>query len=146
MYTIWKRTVPHPTLATFDAPTRDICTTRRQETNTPLQALVLLNDPTFVEAARVLGKKMTTYPNIESAIKETFRKLTGRKIRPRELNVLQQLKEQELRNFRTNPKKAEGWLSVGAHKINPADDKLHVAANAVVASTIMNSDAFITKR
>jgi len=146
MYTIWKRTVPHPTLATFDAPTRDICTTRRQETNTPLQALVLLNDPTFVEAARVLGKKMTTYPNVEAAIKETFRKLTGRKIRPRELNVLQQLKEQELRNFRTNPKKAAGWLSVGAHKINPADDKLHVAANAVVASTIMNSDAFITKR
>lgn len=146
MYTIWKRTVPHPTLATFDAPTRDICTTRRQETNTPLQALVLLNDPTFIEAARVLGKKMTTYPNLETAIKETFRKLTGRKISLKELMLLQNLKQVELRNFKANPQKTEGWLSVGAHKINPTDDKLHVAANAVVASTIMNSDAFITKR
>ena len=146
MYTIWKRTVPHPTLATFDAPTRDICTTRRQETNTPLQALVLLNDPTFVEAARVLGKKMTAYANIEVAIKETFRKLTGRKIRPNELALLQQLRQEELRNFITHPQKTEGWLSIGAYKISPTDNKLQVAANAVVASTIMNSDAFITKR
>jgi len=146
MYTIWKRTVPHPTLATFDAPTRDICTTRRQETNTPLQALVLLNDPTFVEAARVLGKKMTTYANLETAIKETFRKLTGRKIRPNELALLQQLRQEELRNFKTHPQKTEGWLSIGAYKISPTDNKPQVAANAVVASTIMNSDAFITKR
>src|SRR5690606_27879411 len=76
MYTIWKRSVPHPTLATFDAPARDFCTTQRQETNTPLQALVLLNDPTYVEAARVLGKQMSEESDIESAIAQVFRQLT----------------------------------------------------------------------
>ena len=61
MYTIWKRSVPHPTIATFDAPERSFCAVRRQETNTPLQALVLMNDPTYVEASRVLGYNMLQY-------------------------------------------------------------------------------------
>ncbi len=146
MYTIWKRTVPHPTIATFDAPTRDLCTTRRQETNTPLQALVLLNDPTFVEAARILGKKMISHKNIEEGISVTFKKLTGRTIKPLELNILVSLQKSELEKFEKNKKKAEGWISLGQHKITPDDNKALVAANAVVASTIINSDAFITKR
>ncbi|WP_298536820.1 DUF1553 domain-containing protein [uncultured Algibacter sp.] len=146
MYTIWKRTVPHPTLATFDAPTRDLCTTRRQETNTPLQALVLLNDPTFIEAARVLGKKMASYKDIDQAISLAFRKLTGRKIHPNELEVLRALQISELEKFRKNEAKAEGWISLGAYTLAANDDKALVAANAVIASTIINSDAFITKR
>lgn len=146
MYTIWKRTVPHPTIATFDAPTRDLCTTRRQETNTPLQALVLLNDPTFVEAARVLGKKMINYKDIDEGISVTFKKLTGRTIKPLELNILAELQKTELEKFNNNKGKAEGWISLGEHKIAPEDDKALIAANAVVASTIINSDAFITKR
>lgn len=146
LYTIWKRTVPHPTLATFDAPTRDLCTTRRQETNTPLQALVLLNDPTFIEASRVLGKKMTDYDTVQKGISTTFRKLTGRSIKPKELEVLLALQKDELEKFRTNNAKAKGWISLGEHKITSEDDVAVVAANAVVASTIMNSDASITKR
>ncbi|MEW4922897.1 DUF1553 domain-containing protein [Algibacter sp. 2305UL17-15] len=146
MYTIWKRTVPHPTLATFDAPTRDLCTTRRQETNTPLQALVLLNDPTFIEAARVLGKKMTTYNDLDESISKAFRKLTGRAIHPNELEILKNLQKSELEKFRKNGAKAEGWITLGEHRLAANDDKALVAANAVVASTILNSDAFITKR
>ncbi|GAB1857548.1 DUF1553 domain-containing protein [Flavobacteriaceae bacterium MHTCC 0001] len=146
MYTIWKRTVPHPTIATFDAPTRDLCTTRRQETNTPLQALVLLNDPTFVEAARVLGKKMMAYNSVDEGISKTYKKLTGRSIKPKELEVLADLQKSEFKKFKNNKAKAEGWISIGEHKIDPEDDMALVAANAVVASTIINSDAFITKR
>ncbi|NMH86020.1 DUF1553 domain-containing protein [Flavivirga algicola] len=146
MYTVWKRTVPHPTIATFDAPTRDLCTTRRQETNTPLQALVLLNDPTFIEAARVLGKKMTTYKDLDEGISKAFRKLTGRTINANELEILKSLQKSELEKFRKNGAKAEGWISLGEHKLAQNDDKALVAANAVIASTIINSDAFITKR
>ncbi|WP_246146964.1 PSD1 and planctomycete cytochrome C domain-containing protein [Seonamhaeicola marinus] len=146
MYTIWRRTVPHPTIATFDAPTRDLCTTRRQETNTPLQALVLLNDPTFVEAARVLGKKMIAYDSLDEGISKTYKKLTGRSIKPEELKVLAELQKSEFEKFQTNNAKAKGWISIGEHKIDPEDDVALVAANAVVASTIINSDAFITKR
>ena len=146
MYTIWKRTVPHPTLATFDAPTRDLCTTRRQETNTPLQALVLLNDPTFVEASRVLGVKMTTYDTISEGISKTFRKLTGRTIKNEELDILLKVQKMELEKFKKYPNKAEGWITLGEKIMDPINDKSLVAANAVVASTIINSDAFITKR
>ncbi len=146
MYTVWKRTVPHPTIATFDAPTRDLCTTRRQETNTPLQALVLLNDPTFVEAARVLGKKMIAYDSIDEGISKTYMKLTGRAIKPKELEVLTKLQKTEFEKFKNNKAKAQGWISIGEHKVDPKDDIALVAANAVVASTIINSDAFITKR
>jgi len=146
MYTIWKRSVPHPTLATFDAPARDVCTIRRQETNTPLQALVLLNDPTYIESARVLGKKMTNWVNNEKGIHYVFRSLTGRKPTKQELQLLLTLKRTEYKKFTSNTLKMEGWLNTGAFKIAENDDKALIAANAVVASTIMNSDATITKR
>jgi len=146
MYTIWKRSVPHPTLATFDAPARDVCTIRRQKTNTPLQALVLLNDPTYIEAARVFGKSMLSYKNNKEAIGTVFKKLTGRTIKPNELELLTQLQEEEYENFNKNPEKAKGWLNSGEFRISKNDNAALVAANAVVASTIMNSDATITKR
>ncbi|WP_246109141.1 DUF1553 domain-containing protein [Seonamhaeicola algicola] len=146
MYTIWKRAVPHPTISTFDVPSRDLCTTRRQETNTPLQALVLLNDPTFVEAARVLGKKMVEYDSVTEGISKTYKKLTGRSIKKEELAILTDLQKSEFEKFKNNNAKAKGWISIGEHKLDPKDDIALVAANAVVASTIINSDAFITKR
>lgn len=146
IYTIWKRAVPHPTISTFDVPSRDLCTTRRQETNTPLQALVLLNDPTFVEAARVLGKKMMEYDSISQGIAKTYKKLTGRTIKKEELTILTELQHTEFEKFKNNKAKAQGWISIGEYAIAPTDDIALVAANAVVASTIINSDAFITKR
>ncbi len=146
MYTIWKRSVPHPTIATFDAPERSFCAVRRQETNTPLQALVLMNDPTYVEASRVLGYNMLQYSDPKSGIADTFKKLTGRRIQDEELKLLVDLRLEEYEKFKTNGQKTEGWLNTGEFRITNVDDEALVAANAVVASTILNSDAAITKR
>ena len=146
MYTIWKRSIPNPSIATFDAPSRDICTIRRQETNTPLQALVLLNDPTYIEAARVLGYKMIDEKNLNEAINKVFRELTGRKIKSQELELLMSLQKEEYKKFQDNKSKVKGWIQTGAFKIKKGEDEALIAANAVVASTIMNSDAVITKR
>jgi len=146
MYTIWKRSVPHPTIATFDAPERSFCAVRRQETNTPLQALVLMNDPTYVEASRVLGYNMLQYSDPNAGIADTFRKLTGRTVQDKELKLLADLRLEEYEKFKTNKQKIEGWLNTGEFRISDVNDKALVAANAVIASTIINSDAAITKR
>lgn len=146
MYTIWKRSIPHPTLATFDAPERSECTVRRQKTNTPLQALVLLNDPTYVEASKVIGENMTKSESIEKGISEAFIKLTGRKPKKPELDILLELQQKELEKFEKNDKKEEGWLNSGDYITDKSIDANLLAANAVVASAIMNSDASITKR
>ncbi len=146
MYTIWKRSVPHPTIATFDAPERSFCAVRRQETNTPLQALVLMNDPTYVEASRVLGYAMLQYSDPKTGIADTFKKLTGRSIQDKELNLLAELQLEEYEKFKSKKSKTEGWLNSGEFRISNDNDEALVAANAVVASTIINSDAAITKR
>ncbi|MBN7811806.1 DUF1553 domain-containing protein [Algoriphagus sp. H41] len=146
MYTVWKRSVHHPTLAIFDAPDHSVSVSRRQETNTPLQALALLNDPTFVEVSRVLGEQMLSYPEISVAIAATFRKLTGRKPNPKELEILLGLRESEFRKFSSDDEKLKGWLETGEYRVDPKLDLVQVAANAVTASAIINSDAAITKR
>ncbi|GAL80678.1 hypothetical protein-transmembrane prediction [Algibacter lectus] len=146
MYTIWKRTVPNPTISIFDAPTRDLCTTRRQKTNTPLQALVILNDPTYIEASRVLGKQITEADDLKTGITSAFKRLTGRQISNEELDLLTALQKEEFKKFDANLEKAKGWLQTGAFEIAETDNKALIAANAVVASTIMNADASITKR
>lgn len=146
MYTFWKRSVPHPTTHIFDAPDRSESMTIRQETNTPLQALVLLNDPTFVEASKVIGKQIATYPESKAGITVAFRKLTGRYPSDRELAILENLQAQEFKKFTDHPEKAKGWIEAGAYALtNPADFP-RIASHAVVASAIINSDAAITKR
>ena len=146
LYVFWKRTVPHPTLGTFDLPDRNECTVRRQETNTPLQALVLMNDPAFVEAARILGTKITKASDREQAIADVFTHLSGRPPGEEEINLLRQVRKNELEVFTEQPGKAEGWLSAGFTRADPQLDPLEVAADAVLASVIINSDAAITKR
>jgi len=146
LYVFWKRTVPHPTLGTFDVPDRNECTVRRQETNTPLQALVLMNDPAFVEAARILGSRITKASNREEAVREVFTYLSGRPPVEEELSILRRLHEEELKVFIQQPGKAEGWLSAGYTRADPSLNPVEVAADAVLASVIINSDAVITKR
>jgi hypothetical protein len=146
LYVVIKRSVPNPTLSTFDAPSRSYCLMRRQKTNTPLQALVTLNDPAFVEAAKVMGEQMTRNNDTRSAITNTYRKLTGRRPMPAEVSLLLDLQQQELKKFRENPEKEKGWLNAGQYKIDKKLDTALVAANTVVASTILNSDASLTKR
>ena len=146
LYTIWKRTVPYPTQATFDAPTRDRCTVRRQKTSTPLQALVLMNDPVYVEAAKVLGGTISRAETVESGIQTAFRKLAGRQPAPEEMQVLNELQKTEYQKFSAHPEKAQGWLGSGESGIDPAIDPALLAANTVVASTILNADAVMVKR
>lgn len=146
LYIIVKRSVPNPTLSTFDASSRSYCIMRRQKTNTPLQALVTLNDPTFIEVARVLGEQMTDIKDEKKAIVDTYRKLTGRKPTPKEVNLLQTFQQFELRKFIQHPQKEKGWLNTGQYKIHNQSNIALLVANTVIASTILNSDASITKR
>ena len=146
MYTIWKRSVPHPTIATFDTPDRSFCSVRRQETNTPLQALVMMNDPTYVEASRVMGYNMLSYSDSKAGISDVFKSLTGRTIKGEELKLLVELQLHEYEKFKSREYKTDGWLNTGEFRISDGDSKAMVVANAIVASTIINSDAAITKR
>lgn len=146
LYVITKRSVPNPSLATFDATSRSFCVVRRQKTNTPLQALVTLNDPTFNEAMKVMGQQMAANRNVNDAIVTTYRKLTGRKPGPKEILLLAELQKRQLEKFKKDPKKAAGWLAEGQYVIDKQMDVAQIAANTVVASTILNSDASLTKR
>ena len=146
LYTFWKRTVPNPTQATFDAPSRSACTVKRQKTSTPLQALIMLNDPTFTEAAKVLGEQISTIENPSVGIGRAFQKLTGRQPTDGELQVLLELQQNEYQKFKTQPEKAKGWLSAGAYKLVKNIEPARIAANTIVASTIINADATIVKR
>lgn len=146
LYVLIKRSVPNPTLSTFDASSRSYCVIRRQQTNTPLQALVTLNDPTYVEAAKVLGIQITKEENPRFGITQAYRKLTGRAPTEKEIELLLQIRDKELTSFNREPKKIKGWISAGQYTVNNGLNKKVVAANAVVASIIMNSDATIMKR
>jgi hypothetical protein len=146
LYVLIKRSVPNPTLATFDATARSYCVMRRQETNTPLQALVTLNDPTFVEAAKVIGEQISSSSNSRKAITEFYRKLTGQMPSDKELNLLEGLQQKQLKNFRADLKKTKGWLAAGQYSVNKNIEPALIAANAVVASVIINSDATLMKR
>lgn len=147
LYTFWKRTVPPPSMNTFDAPDRSYCVVNREETSTPLQALILLNDPQFVEASRHIAHQIISQEEKqEDRINMAFRLLTGRSTKAIEMKVLAELLENEQAKFEENPEKAAGWLSSGERKLENATEAQLLASYTVVASAIMNSDAFITKR
>jgi hypothetical protein len=138
MYTFWKRTAPNPALAAFDAPDREKCVSRRPLTNTPLQALVLLNDPTYIEAARVLAERVILEsPRPAARIEHAFALVLARKPSPAERRVIEDL-------ARTTTVKP-GILSVGARKPNPSINAQELAAWTVAMSAILNLDEAITK-
>jgi hypothetical protein len=147
MYSFWKRTSPPPGLITFDAPDREKCTARRTLTNTPLQALALMNDPTYIEAARTLAQRMLTEagPSMAKRIDFAFRLATDRKPASKELRVLTDLAKQELADYRRNQDAALKLLSVGESKPDPKLKPVELAAWTTVASTILNLDETITK-
>jgi hypothetical protein len=147
MYTIWKRSSPPPMMLNFDAAERHTCIVKRQKTSTPLQALVTLNDPQFVEAARVLAQRSLANGDRDTQlINKAFKSVISRLARPEELKLIQQLYSEELADFKKNPKRAQELLSVGEYpvdkKLNPAE----LAAWTVVMSTIMNFDEAVVKR
>lgn len=141
LYTYWKRSVPNPTLATFDVPNRSECTVRRQATSTPLQALVLMNDPSFLEAARVIGEQMTRSDDLRQGVKRAFQQLTGRAPAAEELQSLLEIRDYEYQKFKGRKKKPVGLLTSGASGIAADLQGDELYANAVLASVIMCSDA-----
>ncbi len=147
MYTLWKRTVPPPALTTFDAPDREKCTARRSRTNTPLQALVLLNDPTYVEAARALAERAMTEGGKDPVrrVDFAFRLATARAPRLNEREVLVQLARQELEQYRQDKAAAQKLLGVGDSKYNSKLNPSELAAWTTVASAILNLDETISK-
>ena len=147
MYTFWKRSVPSPSLNAFDAPSRETCIVRRERTNTPLQSLVLLNDPTFVEAGRTLAQRMLhEHPHDPTAaIKYGFELVTARDPNAEEMGVLTLEYEKQLASFANDPAAAEALLAVGE---SPRDKSLDPPAHAActnVAIVMLNLDEAITK-
>jgi len=146
MYTFWKRTCPPPGMATFDAPDRETCVVRRARTNTPLQALVLLNDPTYVEAARKLAERVMLASDSDAArIVLAFRIVLSRLPDDSEQATLEEILAQARTNFTTNPTAAEEFLSLGN---SPRDTSLKpsdLASWSAVMSVLMNLDETISK-
>ncbi len=148
MYTFWKRSVPPASLSTFDAPDREKCTARRALTNTPLQALVLLNDPTYVEAARALAQRaIVEAPGGAIArIQHVFRLATARRPTAAETGVLRELFDRQLAVYRRDRSAALKLLEVGESVRDTRLDVAELAAWTMVASTVLNLDETITKQ
>ncbi len=147
LYTIWKRSSPPPMMLNFDAAERHFCITKRQKTSTPLQALVVMNDPQFVEASRVLAQHMLKNgKSIDQQIDYAFTALTSRLPDPKEKTVLKELYDEELKDFSDNPKRMKSILAVGEYPLDKALDPAQLAAGTIVASTVMNFDEFLIKR
>jgi hypothetical protein len=149
LYTYWKRSVPNPAMLLFDAPFRETCAVRRPRTNTPLQALNLMNDPTYVEAARFLGRRMLREggDTLEARLNYGFRLVTGRSPRSSELDVLAGAHQRVLKEFQADVAAANALLRVGAARAisEATEDPVALAAMTTVASTLLNLDEAIMK-
>jgi hypothetical protein len=148
LYTYWRRTSPPPSMLTFDATGREVCTARRERTATPLQALVLLNDPQYVEAARVLAGKLLKQadPDVDQQIRIAFRLLTSRVPAAKEAELLVRLFRDQKAHFDSVPDDALALLAIGE---SPRDEQLNTADHAamtVVVKAILNFDECVMKR
>jgi hypothetical protein len=146
LYTFWKRTAPPPGMMALDAPSRENCTARRARTNTPLQALLLMNDEQYVEAARRLAERMVSAGHTPAdRIAAGFRLATARRPESAELDVMVKVYERQLARFRSSTAEATRLLSVGEARRNTALDPAEHAAMTMVANLILNLDEVITK-
>lgn len=141
LYTIWKRNVPPPYMLIFDANDRNQCEVRRQNSSTPLQALVLLNDPQMVEASRMLAQRslLETGADPEMAVEKAFRRLTSRPPTPKEQAILDRQYQEELAYFRDRPEALREYVSVGEAGLSQKVDPVALAALSVVCNTVMNT-------
>ena len=147
LYTYWKRIQPPPSMVIFDAASRNQCTVKRQSTNTPLQALVLLNDPQIIEASRALAQRMINEGgnNVKGRLEYAFRWATSRKPDAKELNILESLFNAELEEFQKYPERAEEFLNIGELSKPEDIDKKELAAYGVLANAIFNLSESIQK-
>lgn len=146
MYTFWKRTCPPPGMNTFDAPEREFCMARRSRTNTPLQALVLMNDPTYLEVARKLAERVIkSAESPEARAKIAFRLALSRRPTPGETKILLRTVENQLARFRQNSAASKQLLAIGESRRDETIDEAELAAWTSVMSVILNLDEVITK-
>jgi hypothetical protein len=147
MYTFWKRTVPPPSMATFDAPNRETCQVRRARTNTPLQALVLMNDVQYVEAARKFAERVINEggTSVDERVIYAFRSVVARRPNATEMQSLTTLFTEYLSDFKSNPEFAPKLLAAGE---SPRDEKLdanELAAWTMVTHLLLNLSESVTK-
>ncbi|MCL6274665.1 PSD1 and planctomycete cytochrome C domain-containing protein [Muricauda sp. 2012CJ35-5] len=145
LYTFWKRTVPPPSMMTFDAASRDLCTVKRQETNTPLQALVLLNDPQLIEAARAMASKALVEDSLQGQIGYIFQNATSRRPDTAEMDVLQKFYEDALAKIESGEIIPEEYLAIGEYEPEISVSQETLTALSLTAQTIFNLDETITR-
>ena len=148
VYTYWKRTGPAPVMRTLDASKRDVCRVKRERTSSPLQALVLLNGPQFVEASRALAQKLIQKHGEDSkaALVEMFRLVTSRRPEGDELKILTEFLATTKKTFEENPQNAQELLRVGDFAVDAKIPAAKLAAMAIVANTILSYDECVMKR
>jgi hypothetical protein len=147
VYTYWQRTFLHPSLATFDAPTREECTVNRVNSNTPLQALVLLNDPIYVEAARVFAQNILQQGgrSLKTRLDWAFLRALGRQPTQEERRILSELHRKNLARFRTDQTSAGDLSRAGEAPGAPGEKTSDLAAMTSVARVILNLHEVITR-
>ncbi|MSU27514.1 MAG: DUF1553 domain-containing protein [Pedosphaera sp.] len=148
LYTNWRRTGPPPALLAFDAPRRAVCTAKRERTDSPLQALILLNGTQYVEAARVLGESLhrDAQGSVPAMIEAGFLRCLSRTPDAREQAILQQLHSEQLAHFKAKPAEAESLLKTGNTKRDGKISAPEAAAATVLAQALLNHDACVVKR
>ena len=146
MYTFWKRTCPPPSMSTFDAPDRETCTVRRARTNTPLQALVLMNDPTYVEASRKLAERLLAAGSDDpSRARAAFKIVLGRPATAEETAVLVNLVQSSRQRFQSKPDAADQLLGVGRAVVDGRFDRKELAAWTTAATAVLNLSEAVTR-
>lgn len=146
LYNFIKRTVPPPVMLMFDASNRDQCEVRRISTNTPLQALIMLNDPMVLEASRVLAERLMLQDlSVEDKIAKAARLILCRKATSKEMDILTKFYEGEKEFYKGDPEKAKQRLEAGEYKHEKTNDVAATAALMQVVSTLYNMDEAITK-
>jgi hypothetical protein len=147
LYTFWKRSAPPASMDIFNAPSREACTVRRERTNTPLQALVTLNDPQFVEAARYLAQSALKQggPTAEGRLDFAARRLVARPLRPEELRSLAGTLDGLSRHYQAHPDEAKALIAVGDSKPDASLDPAALAAWTMVVNELMNLDEVLNK-
>jgi hypothetical protein len=148
LYTSWRRSSPYPSAVTFDAPDRNVCTVRRTRTNTPLQSLVTLNDPVYVEAAQALGRRMVKEggDSTDSRLTYGFRLCLARPPEDRELKRLVKLFDNAHERFADEPDKAKKLATDPIGKLPKDADPAEMAAWTVVGNVLLNVDEMFLKR
>jgi hypothetical protein len=147
LYTYWRRTIPPPTMLNFDAAEREICIVRKDRTNTPLQALTLMNNRTFVEASRFLAERTLREAgdSLEQHLTYAFRLATGRHPHSREVSLLRNAHQKFLKRYQQDPAAARELLTIGEAPRDEAFDSAIQAAMTLVASTLLNLDETVTR-